>query len=142
MHMIGPVHGQPTFHAAPNPTPYHILRLDDGAPPPLGTCYASASGQSGTRSRFADWPWEPLATRHKLGARLLAMIPVTLLPLPAAILTSNGLPNRIFPAEAVEPLATRTACPGWGLCLRERSLVDARQHLVGDFARLPDSLGG
>jgi hypothetical protein len=119
MHMIGPVHGQPTFHAAPNPTPYHILRLDDGAPPPLGTCYASASGQSGTRSRFADWPWEPLATRHKLGARLLAMIPVTLLPLPAAILTSNGLPNRIFPAEAVEPLATRTACPGWGLCLRE-----------------------
>jgi hypothetical protein len=96
------------------PTPYHILRLDDGAPPPLGTCYASASGQSGTRSRFADWPWEPLATRHKLGARLLAMIPVTLLPLPAAILTSNGLPNRIFPAEAVEPLATRTACPGWG----------------------------
>jgi hypothetical protein len=47
------------------------------------------------------------------------MIPVTLLPLPAAILTSNGLPNRIFPAEAVEPLATRTACPGWGLCLRE-----------------------
>jgi hypothetical protein len=72
----------------------------------------------------------------------LAMIPVTLLPLPAAILTSNGLPNRIFPAEAVEPLATRTACPGWGLCLRERSLVDARQHLVGDFARLPDSLGG
>jgi hypothetical protein len=70
-------------------------------------------------SRFADWPWEPLATRHKLGARLLAMIPVTLLPLPAAILTSNGLPNRIFPAEAVEPLATRTACPGWGLWLRE-----------------------
>jgi hypothetical protein len=32
----------------------------------------------------------------------LAMIPVTLLPLPAAILTSNGLPNRIFPAEAVD----------------------------------------
>jgi hypothetical protein len=26
MRMIGPVHGQPTFHAAPNPTPYHILR--------------------------------------------------------------------------------------------------------------------
>ena len=23
MRMIGPVHGQPTFHAAPNPTPYH-----------------------------------------------------------------------------------------------------------------------
>jgi hypothetical protein len=131
MHMIGPVHGQPTFHAAPNPTPYHILRLDDGAPPPLGTCYASASGQSGTRSRFADWPWEPLATRHKLGARLLAMIPVTLLPLPAAILTSNGLPNRIFPAEAVEPLATRTACPGWGLCLLRSALLRSR-HPSGE----------
>ena len=23
MRMIGPVHGQPAFHAAPNPTPYH-----------------------------------------------------------------------------------------------------------------------
>ena len=32
--MIGPVHGQPTFHAAPNPTPYHILRLMTEHPRP------------------------------------------------------------------------------------------------------------
>ena len=55
MRMIGPVHGQPTFHAAPNPTPYHILRFDDGAPRPWQRAILPSSGQSEPLCGLARW---------------------------------------------------------------------------------------
>ena len=60
--MIGPVHGQPTFHAAPNPTPYHTsygLMTEHRGGRPWQRAMLAPSGQS-------DWclrtgRWEPLA---------------------------------------------------------------------------------
>ena len=62
MRMIGPVHGQPTFHAAPNPTPYHTsygLMTEHRGGRPWRCAILPPSGQS-------DWcfrtgRWEPLA---------------------------------------------------------------------------------
>ena len=43
MHMIEPIHGQPPsgYHAPPDPTPYHILRLmTKHRVEPMMACYA------------------------------------------------------------------------------------------------------
>jgi hypothetical protein len=56
----------------------------------------------------------------RLGALLFGMIPVTLFPCQRLFSTQRPAKPH-FPAEAVEPPATRTACPGWGLCLNARA---------------------
>jgi hypothetical protein len=98
MRMIGPVHGQPTFHAAPNPTPYH-------------TSYGLMTEHRGGRrwrcailppSGQADWsPWTGrgsprLRSKPELGVRLFGMSPVTLPHMAASNLHSSGQPSWSF----------------------------------------------
>ena len=61
MRMIGPVHGQPTFHAAPNPTPYHTsygLMTEHRGGRPWRCAILPPSGQSDWCFRTgAGSPW-------------------------------------------------------------------------------------
>jgi hypothetical protein len=91
MRMIGPVHGQPTFHAAPNPTPYHTsYGLMTEHRRPWQRAMLTRSGQSlGAPGLAVGAPW--LSARG-LGAPPIRAGACHTVDMAAAKLSTSGQP--------------------------------------------------